>query len=72
MKAKALNAITILQTVTLPNGVKVLISDCADHQEFKALPAAVEFQGTKYGRSAWNSDLGIAYYRSDRLTAACL
>lgn len=34
-----------------------------DADEYLALPAVVEFQGTTYYRTGWNSDTGAAYYK---------
>ncbi len=50
---------------TLPDGVKVLTTDCEGYKAFKALPAALKFNGELYGKTGWNSDKHIAYYRTD-------
>jgi len=66
MQAKALiNAITVRSTETLPNGVKVVQIDVADYIDFIRKPHAIEYDGELYGRSGWNSDRHVAYYRSD-------
>jgi hypothetical protein len=66
MLAKALeNAITIRSTETLPDGVKVVQLDVADYIDFIRKPHAIEYDGEIYGRSGWNSDRHVAYYRSD-------
>ncbi len=66
MKAKALeNAISVRTAVTLPDGVKVVTIDVADYIDFIRTPHAVEYNGQVYGRSGWNSDKCIAYYRTD-------
>ena len=66
MQAKALeNAITVRSTETLPNGVKVVKLDVADYIDFIRKPHAIEYDGEIYGRSGWNSDAHVAFYRSD-------
>ena len=66
MQAKPIqNALTVKSHETLPNGVEVLTLDCTDFAAFKSLPAAVEYNGSQYGRTGWNSDRYVAYYRTD-------
>ena len=66
MKAKAIqNALLVRQWEHLPNGVRVVIVECESSTQFKALPHAITYQDQAYGRSAWNSDRFIAYYRTD-------
>ena len=68
MKAKAIeNTIQITTSETLPDGVKVAITDCADYQAFKKLPKAIELNGVAYALTGWNSDRFCAYYRNDRM-----
>ena len=50
---------------TLPDGVKVLISACVDYNDFKRLPKVVSCEDVLYGKTGWNSDKYIAYYRND-------
>jgi hypothetical protein len=70
MKAAILkNEIDILGIELLPNGVKVITVRCANYAELKKLPKAIMFRDEKYGRSGWNSDRCLAYYRTDKLTA---
>tara|TARA_Y100000114_G_scaffold111054_1_gene104806 strand:- start:369 stop:590 length:222 start_codon:yes stop_codon:yes gene_type:complete len=70
MKAQAIkNAINIIRVETLPNGVKVIITECVDHKDFKRLPKAVSLNGETFGLTGWNSDKFIAYFRSDKLVA---
>jgi hypothetical protein len=55
---------------TLPNGVKWAVVKCdGSYESFLTTPAAIEFQGTRYGRSCWSSDTGEVVYRSDKLFA---
>ncbi len=62
----------VLSTETLPNGVDVLTIPCADSDVLATLPAAVEHAGTLYGRTGWNSDRCVAYFRSDASIARAL
>ena len=36
---------------------------------YQSLPSVLICEGRKYGKSAWNSDNGIAYYRTDMIFA---
>jgi len=65
MKAKPVDGVVIQSIEKLPSGVTVLIVPCADWDVFRTLPNIVEYDNQLYGRSAWNSDRYIAYYRSD-------
>jgi hypothetical protein len=37
---------------------------CADIDTYASLPGAVEFEGRLLGRTGWNSDRGLAYYKT--------
>jgi len=65
VKAKAVKAISVLAIETLPNNVRVLITSCADYEVLKTLPQVVSVGKEVFGRSGWNSDKCIAYYRTD-------
>ena len=43
----------------------VVVVVCADCEAFKGLPVAIDYNGTRYGRSGWNSDRFEAYFRND-------
>jgi len=66
------NAITIRSAQTLPDGVQVVQLDVADYMDFIRSPHAIEYDGQVYGRSGWNSDRHVVYYRSDVLPAIAL
>jgi hypothetical protein len=34
-------------------------------EHYQSLPSVLICEGRKYGKSCWNSDWGIAYYRTD-------
>jgi len=49
--------------------VRVIETDCSDHDVFSALPRVVEMGGIVYGLTGWDSDHGVAFYRNDAVTA---
>ena len=58
--------------VKLPNDVLVLsIKLSAENyfEEYAALPEALRVNGTILGRSGFNSDTMVAYFRSDKAVA---
>ena len=63
------NALTIKHAETLPNGIKVIMLDCAGSLEYNNSPKALEYDGEIYGRTGWNSDRCISYYRTDKKVA---
>jgi hypothetical protein len=65
MKAQAIDGIHVRGVEKLPDGVVVLVTHCNDHGEFVSLPRFVIFDGVAYGKSGWNSDRKLAYYRTD-------
>ena len=68
--AEVKGSVKVSSHETLPNGVKVLMVKLEDgYSSFKKLPAALEFDGSTYGKTGWNSDRMIAYYRDDALIA---
>jgi hypothetical protein len=58
-----LNSLVVLNHGTLDGECFAVVS-CGDYSIYKALPAAVTFQGRAYGRTGWNSDTGHAYYKT--------
>lgn len=65
MKANPTNHIKIDYSETLPNGVKVLIAHCPNYLVYKSLPQAVRFEEELFGKTGWNSDQCVVYYRDD-------
>lgn len=57
----------VLMIEELPDGVKVAIISCSDYDAFSALPGGLEIGRDTYGKSGWNSDKNVAYYRTDVL-----
>lgn len=47
-------------------GVYFAEVDCHDYDDFRNLPQVIEVNETLLGKSAWNSDRNVAYYRSDK------
>lgn len=39
------------------------------YDEYRALPEVLEYQDKLYGKTGWNSDQFVAYYRTDALIA---
>ena len=68
-KANKINAVTVISIEELPNGVNVIMTDCNDYDHYSNLPKAVEYKNTVYGKTGWNSDSNIAYYRTDQKVA---
>lgn len=65
MKATRLDdTVEVLYTNTCPDGNKFVVVPCADYDELRKLPKAIEFNGERYGRTGWNSDTCAAYYRN--------
>ena len=66
MKAASITSYIRVKThETLPDGVQVVTTDCDDYAHLRELPFALSFRGELYGRTGWNSDRNIAYYRTD-------
>ena len=63
------NALTVRNAETLPDGAKVVTIDVADYMNFINTPHAIEYDGQVYGRTGWNSDKFVAYYRTDKKVA---
>lgn len=52
----------------LPEGVEVLTLPLAEgFDTYKRLPPVLEYQGRKYGKTGWNSDVMVGYWRTDAL-----
>jgi hypothetical protein len=64
------DAVRVLGRETLPNGVQVLTVPCSEaYETFKTLPVALDFEGARYGKTGFNSDARVAYYRTDAALA---
>lgn len=74
MIAKVVNGVTIQDHYVIGRIQELTVSLQADnhwdmYQVYKQLPSVVEFKGTLFGKSGWNSDKGIAVYRNDKAIA---
>jgi hypothetical protein len=66
MKAASItNVVQVVTHETLPDGVQVVTTQCDDFAHLRTLPPALSFRGAIYGRTGWNSDRCVAYYRTD-------
>ena len=66
MLAKPLkDALQVRRAEKLPDGVGVVMLDCRDYDEYRRTPSGLEYGGVVYGRTGWNSDKHIVYYRTD-------
>ena len=54
---------------TMPDGVSVVEMHVGSYAEFCGMPAAIRMDGKTYGKSGWNSDVNVVYYRSDKVFA---
>tara|TARA_R100000008_G_C3527117_1_gene137177 strand:+ start:448 stop:678 length:231 start_codon:yes stop_codon:yes gene_type:complete len=59
------NALVVRDALTLPDGVGVVMIDCYDYVEYKRTPSGIVYDGKVYGRTGWNSDKHVVYYRTD-------
>ena len=60
------SAIQVHSHEVMPDGTRCLMVAVTDYADYKKTPAAVEYQGRVYGRTGWNSDRMVAYFKSDR------
>jgi hypothetical protein len=67
MEARALSGVVKVVDVHCSGNVGYLAVDLEGraYEAFRRLPAALEFQGRVYGKSAYSSDTMRAYYRTD-------
>jgi hypothetical protein len=42
----------------------VLEVAASDYYTYNRLPDVVEYDGRRYGKTGWNSDVGLAYYKT--------
>lgn len=69
-----------MQAKTIPDAIVLLLAerieeqlvletDCADFDAYKALPAAVIYQGVECGKTGWSSDSNRACYKQSAIIA---
>jgi hypothetical protein len=68
--------IVITEALTLPDGVGYITieydADILGYRAYKAAPAAIEYEGRKYGKSCFNSDRFRIYYRTDMMASVAV
>lgn len=69
MQAKARSDLLTLQSLFRFDDIWFAECDCNDYDHYKSLPNVIEAQGHVLGKSAWNSERNIAYYRDDKIIA---
>ena len=62
---KALETYIPIRSYEVQQGVTYICVDCANFDEFKSLPGALLVNDKIVGKSAWDSDKGLAFFRSD-------
>lgn len=73
MKASAIKeAITIIRHEILGVNEKAIITRCDDYVMYKTLPSAVSFENEIYGKTGWNSDTRIAYFKTNQPVAMAI
>ena len=60
------NSISIKNWHILPDGVHVVEIECLNAKDFMKLPAGITYSGRTLGKTGWNSDNRVCYYRSDK------
>lgn len=48
---------------------RVFETPCEDYERFAKLPGVCEFEGRLYAKTGWNSDTGLACYKTGRMIA---
>ena len=62
------DALVAMSHMLLPGGTGILELSLADgFDSFKDLPPVLEYQGLHYGKTGWNSDKMVGYWRTDAL-----
>lgn len=57
----------ILNYGTFPEGDKFIEVNCIDYSMFCGLPGAMEYDGSVYALTGWNSDRQVACYKTNVL-----
>jgi hypothetical protein len=67
--AKPINGVVVLREDNLPSGIKVLIVPCGGVDEYEKMPQVVKYNNNVFGRTGYDSDKLVAFYRSDAKVA---
>ena len=70
MEAKVMDRYIMIKADYQLGDCRVLETDCADYDAYTALPRVVERDGVLFGLTGWNSDRGMAYYKSNTAEVA--
>lgn len=63
---QSMRAFVIQSHDTLPDGVRVMTLPLSNgFASYEALPSVLSYEGKRYGKTGWNSDNNIGYYRDD-------
>ena len=73
-RAEPFQDVVPIASVQTLGDLSIIIVDMryGNHEEFADMPRAVRFEGRVYGRTAYNSDVMQAYYRTDAMLAEAL
>ena len=66
--ATAVNAVPVLSRENF-DGITCVLVSCPTQETLSKLPTAIRYEGLVLGRTGWNSDSCVAYYRSDAALA---
>jgi len=65
MEAKANHSYIPVVYAATCEGTQTVAVVCADYDYYRTLPGAVEFEGRIHGRTGWDSDKRLAYFKSN-------
>lgn len=65
MTAKVRSEFISILTVEKYKGLTVATTACRDFNAYLDLPDAIEVEGKVLGKTGWNSDRSLAYFRDD-------
>lgn len=72
MRARALEEYINVTTAATVEGDSIITVSCPDYEAYSKLPAVVEFEEKLHGRTGWNSDRGVAYYKTSAPIASII
>ena len=64
MKVQVMKDEMVALEVGEVDGDTYVVVACHDYDHLKTLPQVVSYNGIRCGRTGWNSDRNVAYYRS--------
>jgi len=69
MEAKARRDIVTVSALHVIDGRTIVETLCVDYEHYRQLPDAIEFVNKILCKTGWNSDTGLACYKSGALYA---